>query len=186
MEEEIWKDIKNFEGLYQASNLGRIKSLTHIADGNHKSKTRKINGKILSTTHNPSVILYKNGKRYAKYVNHLIAEVFIPNPNNYPCVRHIDKNQYNNNIYNLEWGTYPDNLRKKCYLKGKFGKEHNRSKKINQYDKNGNFIKTWDCISDVTKQLKISSANIVKCCQHKKNRNSAGGYIWEYVDLLQN
>ena len=60
------------------------------------------------------------------------------------------------------------------------GKEHNLSKAVKQYDKNKNFIKKWDCISDAARKLKIDNGRITKCCQHKKYCHTAGGYIWEY------
>jgi hypothetical protein len=65
-------------------------------------------------------------------------------------------------------------------LKGKYGKLHNRSKSVNQYDLNGNFIKTWDCIRDVKRELNIDSGRISRCCRHDKYCHTAGGYIWEY------
>lgn len=104
---EIWKDIKDYEGLYQISNYGRVKSLPRMM------KNRKCE-EIIKT---PSVLpkgylkvsLCKNGKIKYFFIHRLVAEAFIPNENNYPCVNHKDCNTSNNNVYNLEWVTYKEN-----------------------------------------------------------------------------
>ncbi len=105
MKEEIWKDIKDFENLYQISNLGRVKS----------KKTNKIRHLILYGNYY-TVTLSKNGKSTLKRVHRLVAENFISNPNNYNIVNHIDKNKLNNNISNLEWCTQKENVNHTKYL----------------------------------------------------------------------
>ena len=110
---EIWKDIIGYEGLYQVSNKGRVKSLQRfvIGKGNGlypiaerilKFKPRKDNYKVVD--------LFKNSKSKSYKVHRLVAIAFIPNPNNYPMVLHIDHNRENNNIENLEWGTQSENM----------------------------------------------------------------------------
>ena len=96
--EEIWKDIDGFENKYQISNFGRVKSLVR------KGHPKEI---ILSLTHTCSsgyrtVGLYKNSKRYEKSIHRLVANAFIPNPNKYPEINHIDENKFNNCANNLE------------------------------------------------------------------------------------
>lgn len=102
--EEIWKDVKEYEGLYQVSNTGKIKSLKR------QFKKRKCIEKIIS----PSlagkgyyrVHLSKNGIRKYYYIHKLVANAFIPNITNKPTIDHIDRNKLNNNVNNLRWATY--------------------------------------------------------------------------------
>ena len=97
MEKEIWKDIDGYEGLYQVSNLGRVKSLHHNKE------------KILKGSYNSKgyyfVKLCKNGISKSIFVHRLVAQEFIPNPDNLPIVNHKDENPRNNNVDNLEWCT---------------------------------------------------------------------------------
>ena len=194
---EIWKSVKDFEGLYEISNLGNVKALKRTwRVWNYQGKKyqemgnkEKILSSSLSKCNYRQVVLSKEGKKYLKTIHRLIAEAFIPNLDNKPCVNHIDGNKLNNCVENLEWCTYSENSihswnnnLEKPYWKGKFGKNHNTSKQVTQYDLNGNLIKKWDCISDAVRALKIDGGRITKCCQHKKHCHSAGGYIWEYTN----
>ena len=110
---EVWRDIKGYEGLYQVSNLGRVKSLERYVKGIYG--LRKVQQKIMSiarirTNGYMQVHLTKNGIAKKYQVHRLVAEAFIPNPNNLPIVNHKDENKINNCVWNLEWCTYSYNL----------------------------------------------------------------------------
>ena len=106
----IWKDIEGYEGLYQVSDAGEVRSLDRITTGN---RNRKINGKVLAKLKTGTgyyrVDLCKNGKTKRHKVHRLVAKAFIENPNNKPFVNHIDNNPLNNNVSNLEWCTASEN-----------------------------------------------------------------------------
>ena len=96
--EEVWKDIKGYEGLYKISNYGNIKSI-HCRFGMRKQPK---NAKIGINKGYKRYGLSKDGKEIKFYVHRLVAEAFIPNPNGYPCINHKDENKFNNNVENLE------------------------------------------------------------------------------------
>ena len=106
--EEIWKDIENFSGIYQISNLGRVKSLYFNKE------------KILKPHYNRGYLivdLHKNKKRYKRPVHVLVAEAFVKNPFNYKEVLHLDESRDNNFSNNLKWGTHKENTNMPLYKK---------------------------------------------------------------------
>ena len=112
---EEWRDVVGFEGLYQVSNLGRVKGLDRLVDTNINNVNRRIHkGKLLKPQFNNKgykrVNLCKNGNKNFAFVHRLVAEAFIPNPNNYPVVNHKDENPKNNCVENLEWCTQKYNM----------------------------------------------------------------------------
>lgn len=120
--EEIWKDIVGYEGLYQISNLGNVKSLNKTVNTNNqynrKSK-RKLKCKILKQRilrEYYCVGLTKNNKQKTKLIHRLVAETFLDNSNNYPVVNHKDGNKLNNNVNNLEFVTYKENSLHSIYV----------------------------------------------------------------------
>ena len=182
---EVWKDIKNYEGLYQVSNLGNVRSIDRYKEIIVKNQYGKYvcNKFYKGYTLNPQIYmgykcigLYNNGKYKIKKVHRLVAEAFIPNPENKPQVNHIDGNKLNNNINNLEWNTAGENTYHA--YKNNLIKHYNRE--INQYDLGGNFIKTWNSAKDIEIKINIHNSAICNCCKNK--RKTAGGYIWKYVD----
>lgn len=107
--QEIWKDIEGYEGLYQVSNFGRIKSLIHYdVENGYKKKEHIINEWI--NRGYMSVSLSKNKKHKNFYIHRLVAIAFIENKNNKPFINHIDYNPLNNHVNNLEWCTQKENV----------------------------------------------------------------------------
>lgn len=171
---EIWKDIEGYEGRYQVSNLGRVKSLAKTIDVGGKTKrfqpervlkpSKGVKGYLL-------VALYKNKRSKMKRVHRLVAEAFIPNPQKMPSVNHKDENKENNKAENLEWCTHKYNNLYGTRLK-------KVSKPILQLNSNGELLKEWESGKKAMRELKISDASISQCC--KGIRKTAGGFKWEY------
>lgn len=164
---EIWKDIEEYNGLYQVSNFGRIKN----------KKKEKILKLFLDTHGYVQVRLYKVSKNKSHKVHRLVAKAFLPNPNNLPCINHKDENRTNNKIDNLEWCTYKYNNNYGNRIEKYIEK---RSKKTLQYDLKGNFIKEWESVKHITKELKISKSGISSCAKGKFKQFK--GYIWKYKE----
>lgn len=170
--QEIWKDVKGFEGLYQVSNMGNVKSLGRKVY-NYFQKERilqpaKINGYL-------RVALFKDSHCKNYLVHRLVAEHFITNPDNKPQINHKDGNKENNVWTNLEWNTSKEN--NMHAFKNGLNKPHNM-RKIIQYDLNGNFIKKWNSIIEASKNLKINSGNLSSTLNGKFK--TCGGYKWKY------
>lgn len=110
---EIWKEIPNYDGMYQVSNTGKVRSLSHYTRNNVNGGVRLTRGRILSQYKLPSgylqVQLSKNESREKKYVHRIVADVFLNNDNDLSDVNHIDGNKENNSVENLEWCTHQDN-----------------------------------------------------------------------------
>lgn len=175
--QEIWKNIKDYEGLYQVSNFGKVKRLQHKrCDRNQIMKERLV--KVIKPSNNwyPYLSLCKNGKTKNVYLHRLIAIAFIPNPNNYPCINHKDGNKQNNKIDNLEWCSFSHNNKEAHKLKLNKG----NAKNVIQLDKNQKFIKEWFSTREAEKELNIANGKVSWCCIGK--RKTAGGFIWKYKE----
>lgn len=203
--EEIWKDIKNYEGLYQISNLGRVKSLKRVIVRNNNRpllvEEKILKQYILKKGNYLRIGLRKNGKRKFYLVHRLVAEAFIPNPNNLPQVNHKDENTSNNCISNLEYCDvlYNNNYatrNKRISEKHKgvlFSEEHknnlskaltnrsDKSKPVLQIDKNTNeVIAEFPSAAEAGRHLGLIKSHISECCRGKMK--SAYGYKWIYKE----
>lgn len=175
--EEIWKDIDEFEGLYQVSNLGNVKSLNY----NHTGKERNLKARNNGWGY-LFVKLYKNGNRKLFTIHRLVAKAFIPNPENKREVNHKDENKTNNRVDNLEWMTSKENINygTRTVRASKSLINHpEMSKSVLQFTKNGEFIKEWPSTMQIERELGFLSGNISGCCNEKKK--TAYGYVWKFV-----
>lgn len=187
---EIWKPVVWYEWLYEVSNLWNIKSLwkfrwSWIVKILKPWKTWKKWSEYLS------VVLYKDFEKKQFRVHRLVAQSFIPNPENKPEINHINWIKDDNKVENLEWNTKSENMQHRSHTLNyktifetnnpnvwKIWKDAISSKAVNQYDKDWKFIKSWWSMADVYRELWIDSAHICKVC--KWNRKTTGWFIWKY------
>lgn len=207
LEREEWRPVKGYEGLYEVSSFGRVKALRRIIVQS-RGTIMPYPEKILKLYYNidgyHQVVLSKQGQTKRLTVHRLVAQAFILNPDNLPCVNHRNEVRDCNIPDNLEWCTVKynnnygtcierrskkriglkhseDSIRKMCI-------SHRRhTKDILQIDKTtGEILKEWECANEITKTLGISGNAIAKCCKKYPHYNTAGGYIWKYKSDYEN
>ena len=176
----MMKEIKGFPGYFVTEN-GDVYS----SDYSHTGKMKKLRP-IKKTTGYYSVWLCKNGCRINKLLHRIVAETFIPNPENKKTVNHKNGIKSDNRMCNLEWNSYSENLlhafktglrKPPLSMLGKFGKNNPKSKIVIQI-KNGKIVAEFYGLSEAGRKTNISVSNICKCCKGKNK--SAGGYQWKY------
>lgn len=164
--QEVWKDIENYENLYQVSNFGNIRNVK----SNKLLKQEITKGGYLRVT----LTKCKQQKHFS--VHRLVAYAFIENPNGFPCINHIDENPQNNCVDNLEYCTYSYNIN---YGSRNF-KVQNHSKPVHQMDFAGNILATYISVNFAAKMLNIDASNIYKCCRGEISY--AYEYKWKYAN----
>lgn len=171
---ENWKNIEGYEGMYQVSNLGRVKSLNFKRTGKEKILKPFVRKEYLA------VNMYKNGVRKTFYIHRLVAEAFMPNPHNLPEVNHKDEDKSNNRVDNLEWCNKKYNAN--------FGTRTERSAKarlgrgfkwIVQLDKDDNILRFWEGSKIAANTLGIAESSIIACAKGKLK--TSGKFRWKYV-----
>lgn len=176
---EIWKDIVGYEGYYQVSNLGRIRSLDVYVKHNTAGGKQFRKGCVLKQcTDNfgyKMVNLSKDSKTKQYRIHRLVAQAFIPNPNNYNIVNHKDEIPSNNEVSNLEWCTQKYNTN---YGTAQQRRAKKLSRPVLQFTKLSEFVAEYPSAREAEIQTGINVSNISECCNGK--RNYAGGYIWQY------
>lgn len=172
---EIWADIPGFEGLYQVSNTGNIKSFRKSTK--YGCQPEYILKPNLSTNGYYQVTLYNGSKRQKFTVHRLVAICFIPNPDNLPQVNHKDENPLNNRSDNLEWCTAAYN---NAYGTAKLRSMLTRSKMVEQFLPDGQFLARYVCASIAEHITGISKNMIHECCNGSVK--SACGYVWRYSE----
>ena len=175
---ELYKPIPGYEDKYMVSNLGNVMSMNYL--NTMKSKV------LTPIKHHGGYLIIHLGANKIRLIHTLVAEVFIPNPDNKKYVNHIDGSKHNNTVSNLEWVTSKENmnhairngLRDPHCTNQRSGKGNAQSKPILQYSKDGKLIKRWDCISDAARYYKCNPCTI--------NNNAAGriksvkGFVWKH------
>lgn len=166
---EIWKEINLYGTEYLINNMGVIKN----------KKRDKILKPYISSGGYEYIKILKQHRHYHIRIHRLVAQTFIPNPNNLPQVNHIDGNKLNNNVENLEWVSCSQNV-VHGFKNGLYNIKRINKTKVNQYDLQGNFIKTWDSISEIEKEYNVTHTAIRFCCLNKIK--TCKGYIWRYAN----
>lgn len=183
---EIWKDIEGYEGYYQVSNWGNVRSLDFRRRGTVSllRQNKASQGYLI-------VRLFKNKKWKNCYVHRLVGMAFLENPNCFKEINHKDENKQNNHVDNLEWCTpkfntnYSRLKHPERYFTTINGKRTTKKTKyssipINQLSLNGDLIKKWNNIAEIVRTLKFHNTAITECCQMK--REKAYGYKWEFAE----
>lgn len=163
---EIWKPIAGYEGIYEVSSFGRIRSV--------------VNGLLLTSDEARGylrVTLFRNGVRNRQPVHRLVAQAFIPNPCDKPSINHKDEDKSNNRVDNLEWCTPKENCNH-----GNRNKKISRriSKPVKQLSKTGDLLAVWNSMTIASEVLGISLSEISVCT--REHHKSAGGYKWRYAN----
>ena len=169
---EEWRDIKGFEGRYQVSNTGKVKSLNYRRTGKEG---------ILKAGKNDCGYLFvelcKDGKGKPCRINRLVAMAFIPNPDNLPEVNHKNEDKTDNRVENLEWCSRLYNIH---YGTGRKRLVEKLNKPVFSVDKESGLIMFWESAKEAERCTGINNSNIIACCKGKVK--SAGGHIWFYAD----
>lgn len=182
--EEIWKEIKDYEGLYQISNIGQVKSLKRMVVRNN-NRPQLVEEKILKPTVNKNgymfICLYKNGVKKRCQVHRLVAEAFYGEIPKGMQVNHINEIKSDNRLENLNLMTPKENTNWGTAIQRRIEKLINgkKSKSVLQIDKNTNkVIAEFPSIREVERQLGISNSHISKCCLGKQKQSY--GFIWKF------
>jgi len=178
---EIWKDIPNYEGYYQASNTGRIKSIDRVVKAKGNGLVLK-KGKVLSQqTSNDGYfqisLCCKSVKKYFR-VHRLIALTFIDNPKGLPVVNHKNRKTKDNAVENLEWCTIQYNC---TYMDAHLKGSEKRSHKIGQYSKDGELLNKFKSIS-ITSNYGFNPGKVSMVCNGQRKHHK--GFIFKRIDRL--
>lgn len=182
---EEWRDIKGYEGLYQVSNLGRVKKLKGVIvrkNGYPLPSKECIRVGFVEQGYE-IITLSKNGKKKSHRVHRLVAEAFICNPKGFPVINHKDENKLNNRWDNLEWCSYTYNntygglIQRKNATKKE---RHSLCKPVQQYSLDGTFLREYCSINEASQVLNLSYTTISLVCNGYKGVVTCGGFQWKF------
>jgi hypothetical protein len=178
---EIWKPINGYEGWYEISSLGNVRSLDRkvdFEDGRYATYKGKPIKRVINSNGYYVTSIWKNSKSKIIYIHRLVADNFIPNPNNLNIVNHKDGNKLNNSIENLEWVSVIENVRH-AQKTGLIPKTH-VAKKVKQYDKEGNLVASFNSYYEAAKETGFNSSKIGLVVRGKRKTHK--GFIWKEGD----
>lgn len=184
--QEIWKEIPGWEGFYEASNLGEIRSIRRVVT-RPNGRPLPVNSKILSQATNKygykAVVLCRHGVMKTMAVHRLIAMTFIPNDCNYPTVNHKNEVKSDNRAENLEWCTLAYNIRYgTCQARRAQKVKKNNpktSRPVIMMDLSGGALQEFPSLMEAQRQTGVKNQNIWECCAGGRSK-TAGGYKWKF------
>ena len=181
---EVWRPVVGCEGLYEVSNLGRVRSVPKVGFSKQlilKQQDERHGYKRMRLT--------KENRKFCKLVHRMVAEAFIPNPSGKPCVNHINGNKTDNRVENLEWVTYSENylhaVNHGLIDKGSIRKAveaSSRTRRSNCVRVMRSDGEIFESIAEAARSVGVDRAVLSRAVAHRRGKKTAGGYSWEYVE----
>ena len=183
---EVWKDIEGYEGKYEVSSYGRVRSLEHSISlrNQHGEYVRKLSERIIKQKRNRkdgyfNVTLCKRAEHSTAYVHRLVAQAFIPNPDNLPQINHKNEQRDDNRVDNLEWCTGTYNM----YYNGRSKRiAIANGKPVEQLSMDGHFIRTFPSIREAARSVNGDMKSIRMCCKKDTMTHYYKGYRWKFKE----